>query len=209
MLAALQAISQEIYEAAAIDGPPRVQFWRITLPLLRRTISFYVIVSTLGVIQMFAEPYVLTQGGPYNRPRRGYRLLSYINNADFDGAANSFLLMIVVIAIAIAHAARATDGGGVTDGRHDSQAATTMPVSRRRFHPGPALRYVFLLLVALLFLYPLYWMFTSSLKPSQDIATIRSASIRTLSLDNYTAFLGRPALGRLQNTAVVLLFKAA
>ena len=104
MLAALQAISQEIYEAAAIDGATaRVQFWRITLPLLRRTISFYVIVSTLAVIQMFAEPYVLTQGGPYNSTTTaGYRLLSYINNADFGtGAANSFLLMIVVIAIAM------------------------------------------------------------------------------------------------------------
>lgn len=104
MLAALQAISQEIYEAAAIDGATaRVQFWRITLPLLRRTISFYVIVSTLAVIQMFAEPYVLTQGGPYNSTTTaGYRLLGYITNADFGtGAANSFLLMIVVIAIAM------------------------------------------------------------------------------------------------------------
>ena len=104
MLAALQSIPQEIYEAAAIDGATaRVQFWRITLPLLRRTISFYVIVSTLGVIQMFAEPYVLTQGGPYNSTTTaGYRLLSYINNADFGtGAANSFLLMIVVVVVAM------------------------------------------------------------------------------------------------------------
>jgi len=94
MLAALQSISQEVYEAAAIDGATaRVQFWRITLPLLRRTISFYVIVSTLGVIQMFAEPYVLTQGGPYNSTTTaGYRLLSYINNADFGtGAANGIV----------------------------------------------------------------------------------------------------------------------
>jgi len=104
MLAALQSIPQEIYEAAAIDGATaRVQFWRITLPLLRRTISFYVIVSTLGIIQMFAEPYVLTQGGPYNSTTTaGYRLLSYINNADFGtGAANSFLLMIVVVVVAM------------------------------------------------------------------------------------------------------------
>jgi len=104
MLAALQSIPQEVYEAAAIDGATaRVQFWRITLPLLRRTISFYVIVSTLGIIQMFAEPYVLTQGGPYNSTTTaGYRLLSYINNADFGtGAANSFLLMIVVVVVAV------------------------------------------------------------------------------------------------------------
>src|SRR5436305_245325 len=49
MLAALQAIPQELYEAAAIDGATaRVQFWRITLPLLRRTISFFIIIATLG-----------------------------------------------------------------------------------------------------------------------------------------------------------------
>ncbi len=104
MLAALQAIPQEVYEAAAIDGAgPATQFWRITVPLLRRTISFFVIISTLGVIQMFAEPYVLTQGGPYNSTTTaGYNLLGYINNADFGtGAANSFLLMILVVAIAL------------------------------------------------------------------------------------------------------------
>jgi ABC-type sugar transport system permease subunit len=70
---------------------------------MRRAISFFMVVSTLGVIQMFAEPYVLTGGGPYNSTTTaGFRLLSYINNADFGtGAANSFLLMILVVAIAL------------------------------------------------------------------------------------------------------------
>ena len=53
---------------------------------------------------MFAEPYVLTQGGPYNATTTaGYFLLSYINNADYGtGAANSFLLMVVVVVAALA-----------------------------------------------------------------------------------------------------------
>jgi len=103
MLAALQAIPQELYEAAAIDGATaRVQFWRITLPLLRRTISFFIIISTLGVIQMFAEPYVLTKGGPFNATTTaGYNLYNYISSQDLGtGAANSFLLMLVVIIVA-------------------------------------------------------------------------------------------------------------
>ena len=104
MMAALQSIPREVYEAAAIDGAgAAVQFRRITVPLLRRTVSFFVIIATLGVLQMFAEPYVLTQGGPYNATTTaGYHLLDYINNADFGtGAANSFLLMLLVIGIAL------------------------------------------------------------------------------------------------------------
>lgn len=103
MLAALQNVPQEYYEAASIDGANSFHRFRfITIPLLRRTIGFFMIISTLGVIQMFAEPYILTQGGPYNSTTTaGYHLLSYINNVDFGtGAANSFLLMILVIVVA-------------------------------------------------------------------------------------------------------------
>lgn len=104
MLATLQSIPQELYEAAALDGAgAATQFWRITVPLLRGAISFFLIISTLGVIQMFAEPYVLTKGGPYNTTNTaGYNLLNYINNSDYGtGAANSFLLMILVIIVAV------------------------------------------------------------------------------------------------------------
>jgi ABC-type sugar transport system permease subunit len=104
MLAAIQNIPQEFYEAASLDGANAVaQFWHITVPLLRRTIGFFVVVATLGVIQMFAEPYVLTKGGPYNSTTTaGYQLLSYINNSDLGtGAANSFLLMIIVIIVSL------------------------------------------------------------------------------------------------------------
>jgi ABC-type sugar transport system permease subunit len=104
MLAAIQSISVEIYEAADLDGAGRTaQFWRNTVPVLRRSISFFLIISTLGVIQMFAEPYVLTKGGPFSATTAaGYFLYTYINSADFGtGAANSFLLLLVVIVISI------------------------------------------------------------------------------------------------------------
>jgi cellobiose transport system permease protein len=56
-LAAMQSIPRDMYEAAAIDGAsPRRQFWTITVPLLRPTIIFTVIISTIGGLQLFAEP---------------------------------------------------------------------------------------------------------------------------------------------------------
>ena len=56
-LAAMQGIPFELYESAAIDGASRwKQFWRITVPMLRPTILFTVIVSTIGALQLFGEP---------------------------------------------------------------------------------------------------------------------------------------------------------
>lgn len=56
-LAAMQAVPFELYESAAVDGAGRVrQFWSITIPSLRPTIIFTVIVSTIGSLQLFGEP---------------------------------------------------------------------------------------------------------------------------------------------------------
>jgi cellobiose transport system permease protein len=58
-LAAMQAIPDDLYEAAAIDGArPWRQFWHVTIPNLRPTIIFTVIVSTIGGLQLFTEPYL-------------------------------------------------------------------------------------------------------------------------------------------------------
>lgn len=62
-LAGMQAIPNDLYEAAAIDGASRFQqFWRITVPLLRPTIVFVVLVSTIGGLQLFTEPVMFTSG---------------------------------------------------------------------------------------------------------------------------------------------------
>jgi cellobiose transport system permease protein len=58
-LAAMQAIPDELYEASAIDGAHRWrQFWHVTVPSIRPTIIFTVIVSTIGGLQLFTEPYL-------------------------------------------------------------------------------------------------------------------------------------------------------
>jgi len=65
LLAGLQSIPQELYEAARIDGASRVQQFRyITLPSLAPILLMVSILTIAGHFQLFAEPYVMTQGGP-------------------------------------------------------------------------------------------------------------------------------------------------
>ncbi len=66
-LAGLQTIPLQLYESAEIDGANRLNsFWHITLPLLRPTLFFVTIITTIGYFQFFAEPYIMTDGGPLN-----------------------------------------------------------------------------------------------------------------------------------------------
>lgn len=67
-IAGLQQIPDELYEAARIDGAGRWrQFQHVTLPMLGPTFLFVGVVVAIGQLQIFAEPYVMTQGGPLNR----------------------------------------------------------------------------------------------------------------------------------------------
>lgn len=66
-LAGLQNIPEYLYEAARMDGANGVQqFRRITLPMLAPTSLFVGVITMIGYFQLFAEPYVMTQGGPLN-----------------------------------------------------------------------------------------------------------------------------------------------
>ena len=66
-LAGLQNIPEELYEAAKIDGASAFQqFKNITLPMLAPTTLFVSLTTMIGYFQLFAEPYVMTQGGPLN-----------------------------------------------------------------------------------------------------------------------------------------------
>jgi len=68
MLSGLQNISDELYEAAYIDGATKVQsFTRITLPLMKPIIVFTTILSTNGTFSLIAEPQLITEGNPGNK----------------------------------------------------------------------------------------------------------------------------------------------
>jgi ABC-type sugar transport system permease subunit len=64
-LAGLQTIPSSLYESASIDGAGRWQAFRyVTIPMLRPTILFMTVITTIGYLQLFEEPFVMTLGGP-------------------------------------------------------------------------------------------------------------------------------------------------
>jgi ABC-type sugar transport system permease subunit len=104
-LGGLQSIDQELYEAARIDGANEWQiFWRITLPLLYPIIFFLTIIATIGLMNMFNQPYMLTEGGPRGETTTlMLRLYEVgIRSQRFgDASAFGFLIGLLVITISL------------------------------------------------------------------------------------------------------------
>ena len=71
ILAGLQSIPEDVYEAATLDRVRKLrQFFFITLPLLKPIIVFCVVLSVIGTMQLFTEPFLITnRGGPGRRHR--------------------------------------------------------------------------------------------------------------------------------------------
>ncbi|MBM7784468.1 carbohydrate ABC transporter permease [Tenggerimyces flavus] len=106
-LAGLQAIPNDLYDAARVDGASWVQvFFRITVPMLRPIILFTVITSTIGGLQLFTEPQLLlgNAGGPGSE---GQTISLYLYQQAFTlndfgyGAALSWAMFIVIILFSI------------------------------------------------------------------------------------------------------------
>jgi multiple sugar transport system permease protein len=101
-LAGLQSIPERLHEAARLDGAWAWQQLRhVTLPMLAPTFVFVTILTMIGYFQLFAEPYVMTQGGPANATL-SVVLLMYEEgfrwwNMGF-GAAIAFVLFVVILA---------------------------------------------------------------------------------------------------------------
>lgn len=103
LLAGLQSIPQEIYEAAKMDGASRINvFRRITLPLLKRYLLVAIIIRSIDAVKVFDIPYILTTGGP-GSPVGATSLISVFlylfmfqyNRIGVTAAASILLLVIV------------------------------------------------------------------------------------------------------------------
>ncbi|MFC3652728.1 carbohydrate ABC transporter permease [Dyella humi] len=103
LLAALQAIPAELYEAARIDGASAWrQFRHITLPMLAPTMLMVGILTVSGYFQLFAEPYVITEGGPLQST---VSVLYLMYNEGFkwwnlgSASAIAFLLFVIMFVV--------------------------------------------------------------------------------------------------------------
>lgn len=116
-IAGLQNIPASLYEAASIDGAgPMQQFFRITLPMLAPTTLFISIITMIGYFQFFAEPYVMTQGGPLNSTlsivllmyQQGFRWW----NMGYS-AALAFILFAMILAVSVVQTRLQRQKGGL------------------------------------------------------------------------------------------------
>lgn len=104
-LAGLQTIPRDLYEAAEVDGAGRWdRFRRITLPLLRPTLLFAAVITGIGFVQFFEEPFVMTEGGPLNATL-SMALYTY-NQFSFGNygytAATAFVLFVAIAMLTFA-----------------------------------------------------------------------------------------------------------
>ncbi|MFD2355203.1 carbohydrate ABC transporter permease [Nonomuraea ferruginea] len=127
-LAAMQAVPRELYEAATLDGASNLkQLVRITVPMIRPTIIFVVIVSTIGAMQVIAEPLLfgtssgggggLVTGGP---DRQFQTLALYVYEHGFTkfdfgyaSAASWVMFLFVVVVVGINYLVTRRVKGGV------------------------------------------------------------------------------------------------
>ncbi|MGL4634441.1 MAG: carbohydrate ABC transporter permease [Beijerinckiaceae bacterium] len=88
LLAGLQAIPKDLYEAAEMDGTSKSRaFWRITLPLLMPTMIVVLVLSLIRAFQVFDEVYVLTGGGPGQATKM---IIQHIYESAFIGDAKRY-----------------------------------------------------------------------------------------------------------------------
>lgn len=104
-LAGLQTIPVQLYEAASIDGAGRwAAFKSVTFPLLRPTLLFAVVITTIGYLQVFEEPFVMTDGGPLDRTL-SISMFMYQEGFEFFhqgyAAAIAWVLFLIVAVIAV------------------------------------------------------------------------------------------------------------
>ena len=101
-LAALQTVNQDLTDAARVDGAGALmQFRHVTLPAIAPTVLLVSILTVAGMFQLFAEPYVMTQGGP---AKSTVTVLYFMYEEGFkwwnlgSGAAVAFILFLCILA---------------------------------------------------------------------------------------------------------------
>lgn len=114
-LAGLQGIPRDQYEAASVDGANHVQqFLYITLPGLRGTIKYVIMITMIQAMKLFTQPYVMTQGGPKDSTKTVvyYIYTQGFQNGNFGYAcaiAAVFFVIVVAMSLSMKKIIAATD----------------------------------------------------------------------------------------------------
>jgi cellobiose transport system permease protein len=108
LLAAMQAVNRDYYEAATVDGAGAFrQFWSITLPSLRPTLIFVIITATIGGLQIFDEPRMYDQFGRGGAGQQWLTISLYLYDIGWGqwnfgrAAAMAWILFLIIIVIGL------------------------------------------------------------------------------------------------------------
>ncbi|NJC68207.1 ABC transporter permease subunit [Planosporangium thailandense] len=187
VLAGLQIIPAEVYEAAKMDGAtPWVTFWRITLPLVKPALVVAVLFRMLDVLRMFDLPFVLIGRGKSSTDTLSILAYNEMDNLHFGPAAAYATVLFLYVAIVAYVFVRLLGadivGRGVGGEDQVSQttpaaAVATAPVARnaaigggqrRRRRGASWLYYVGIAAIVVYCLAPFYWMVVSALRRPND-----------------------------------------
>ena len=105
ILAGLQSIPSDMYEAADVDGASKwTQFWRLTLPLLKTTLAVTVIFRLLDALRVFDMPFIVKGNAPETMTMSIYARQQMFDNAQLGyGSAVSVVIFLVIMVIAIVY----------------------------------------------------------------------------------------------------------
>lgn len=108
LLAAMQAVNRDYYEAATVDGAgPLRQFFSITLPSLKPTLIFVIITSTIGGLQIFDEPRVFDQFGRGGAGQQWLTIALYLYDIGWGqwnfgrAAAMAWILFLIIVLVGV------------------------------------------------------------------------------------------------------------
>lgn len=142
LLAAMQAVPRDYYEAAEIDGAGKLrQFFSITLPSLRPTLIFVIITSTIGGLQIFDEPRMYDQFGRGGANSQWLTISLYLYDIGWGewnfgrAAALAWILFIIILAIGLINllvtGSLLRDEGGRAPGTRRQRRAAARAAKRR------------------------------------------------------------------------------
>ena len=197
LLAGLQAIPRDLYEAAEMDGTERTRtFWRITLPLLWPNLLVVIILALIRAVQVFDEVFVLTGGGPGTST---LFITQYIYETGFAhmlrnlglASAASIVMGAVLVILTLLQL-------GAANWRRKARTLMTSLVrflTRRRggkgWHWTDVVAYVWLASGLLLLFGPVVWLVLSSFKTPAGLAefppTFLPSDTRTAVVQGYDA----------------------
>ena len=206
-LAALQGVSQELYEAAALDGANRLrQMWHVAIPSVRPVIYFVVTISMITSVQLFVQPFIMTNGGPLDSTLSVVQLLYrhvvqqprvWLRLGDGHGPAGDPGRAVAgqPPGQRLAHPLGAEETSRCKLPLRPRTGRTPVPRCRS---PGPAARLrLCLILFAFLAAFPFYWIVIGSLmKPVELFARVPRLWPAEPSVGAYTRIFELVPLGR-------------